>query len=69
MIVLRCSSAALALAIGCEIAGTKEHLQRINSGEDLIRVQESSHNWPLYWRWQLGRLDRAMARRIAKREE
>ena len=54
MIELRCSSAALALAIGCDVAGTKEHLEELLAGETVISVQESSRTWRLYWRWQLG---------------
>jgi hypothetical protein len=57
MIELRCSSAALALAIGCDIAPTKEHLEELLAGETVIRVQEASRTWRLYWRWQLGRED------------
>jgi hypothetical protein len=63
MTEVRCSSAALALAIGCEKAGTPEHLARINSGENLIRVLDTSGSLPLYWRWQLARHERAMASR------
>jgi hypothetical protein len=59
MIELRCSSAALALAIGCNIAGTQEQLEELLAEETVIRVEEASHSWRLYWRWQLG--DRAAA--------
>ncbi len=54
MIELRCSSAALALAIGCDVAATQEHLEELLAGETVISVQEASRTWRLYWRWQMG---------------
>lgn len=66
MIKLRCSSADLALAIGCNIAGTQDHLEELLTDRNVIRVEEASRSWRLYWRSHLGEGDRAVAPRKAR---
>jgi hypothetical protein len=61
MIELRCSSLALALALGAHVPGTRRHAAF--DDETMIRIYYSELTPPLYWRWQLGRLERALARR------
>jgi hypothetical protein len=66
MVVLRCSL-PLALKLGVQLAETESHLERVLADEAAIRVDACT--LPLYWPWQLGRLDRALARRSHGRDE
>jgi hypothetical protein len=66
LVQLRCSL-PLALKLGVQLAETERHLERLLADEAAIRI--TSCTLPLYWPWQLGRLDRAMARRSPRRHE
>jgi hypothetical protein len=68
MIVLHCSL-DLALALGCEVPGTQYHPEEFREGANMIAIRYADYTPPLYWRWQLGRLERALARRSPRRDE
>ena len=62
-VVLRCSL-PLALKLGAQLADTERHLEQMLADEAAIQVAACS--LPLYWPWQLGRPDRAEARRNSR---
>jgi hypothetical protein len=68
MIELRCDL-SLALALGAEVPGTQKYIERFRDDDGAISVFYSADTPPLYWPWQLGRLDRMAARRTPRRDE
>ena len=62
-VVLRCSL-PLALKLGAQLADTERHLEQMLADEAAIQVAACSLR--LYWPWQLGRPDRAEARRNSR---
>ena len=62
MVELRCSL-DLALAIGAEVPGTRKHLQQLRGDGNMIVIHYADFAPPLFGRWQLGRDERAEARR------
>jgi hypothetical protein len=67
MIELRCNSLDLALALGAHLPGTRNHAEKMGRDGDLIRVYYSEQLPPLYWRWQLGKIERFAASRTSPR--
>jgi hypothetical protein len=67
MVELRCNSLDLALVLGAHLPGTQNHAETMARDGDLIRVLYSEQLPALYWRWQLGKIERVAASRTSPR--
>jgi hypothetical protein len=65
MVELRCSL-DVALALGAHLPVTRNRAEKMARDGDLIRVRYNEQLPALYWRWQLGEIERLAARRTPR---